>query len=71
MKTDCWIQLQGPLTERCSQTDAASACAASPDASASLCSLTSNRALLVLMELPLDKAEDQAGFAHCRFAQED
>lgn len=34
-------------------------------------SLTSNGALLVLVELSLDKAEDEAGFAHCRLPQED
>lgn len=32
--------------------------------------LTSNRALLVLVELPLHEAQDEAGLPHCRFSQE-
>lgn len=36
-----------------------------------LCSLTSNCALLVLVELSLDKAEDEAGFADRGLPQQD
>lgn len=38
---------------------------------APLCPLTSNCALLVLVELSLDKAEDKAGLAYCRLPQQD